>query len=154
MPTPPTVTPDYTVIGDTSAYSTWGKMRTPIGKNSPYAGGTTKTEGPYSADYDFGFTASDGSLFRTSPFFVVTDPPPRFVYDDLGATGQFYMWAAGLTDGNLLTQDDFDQLAGETVTLTGGSFTLSTDAWTTPPGYQTVGGTLGTISTIGKLTAF
>lgn len=64
------------------------------------------------------------------------------------------MWASGINDGNLLTQDDLNQLNGETVTMSSGSFSLTTDAWTTPPSGQTVGGSLGTITAIGKLTAF
>ena len=153
MPLPP-LTTDYEVIGGNATYSTWGKLRTPIGKDNPYSGGTTKTSGAFSADYDFGFTAADGSLFRASPFFTVDNPPPRFVYVDYFVDGLFYMWASAVYDGNLLTQDDLDQLDGETVTMSGGSFTLDSDAWTNPPAGQTVGGLLGTITSIGKLAAF
>jgi len=153
MPLPPLIT-DYQVIGSNATYSTWGKMRTPVGKDNPYTGGTTKTVGAFCADYDLGFTTSDGSLFRTSPFFTADNPPPRFVYDDNGVTGTFFMWASALYAGNLLTKDDLDQLNGQPVTMSGGGLTINADAWTNPPGGQTVAPMLGNIVSIGKLKAF
>lgn len=141
------------IIGSNTTYSTWGVMRTPLGVDSPYASGTVKSDYGHNTEYDKGFTATAGCFFRTSPSYSTDNPPPRFVYEDYSTSGLFYMWGL-LYDGNLLVQDDYDQLAGETVTMTNGTFTLSVDAWDAVLGGQTVSGGLGSIISIGKLTAF
>lgn len=149
------------IIGSNTVYSTWGAMRTPLGVDSPYASGTVKSVYGHNTEYDKGFTATAGCFIRTSPYYNTDNPPPRFVYQDntppgsspTNTSGLFYMWGL-LYDGNLLVQDDYDQLAGETVTMTNGTFTLSVDAWDAVLGGQTVSGGLGSIVSIGKLTAF
>lgn len=146
------------VIGQTATYSTWAVCRTPFGNGSPYAGGTVRTDYGHNVEYDKGFTWTDGRFTKTSPYYNKDNPPPRFVYEDTGSTptstaGMFYMWGL-LFPGNLLTADDYAELLGETVTMTSGSFTITADAWTVPPSFQTVSGGLGSITAIGKLTAF
>lgn len=147
------------VIGSNTVYSTWAVLRSPLGLGSPYAGGTVKSDYGHNVEYDHGFVTTENTLLPIPTVYYSQDnPPPRFVYEDTGTTptstaGMFYMWGL-LYDGNLLQEWIYDQLNGQTVTMTGGSFSISTDAWTVPPSYQTVSGGLGTVTSIGALTYF
>lgn len=164
MPTPPVIPdPNCSVVGGPAIgtspwYQSWGKLRFPLGIN----GSTVVTAGANCVDYSAGFTTADGSLFRhdygSEPGFL-TYPSEFFYADTLGPppAGFFYMgtYSSLYTGvGPFMDKDDFAQLLGETVTMTSGSFSLGTDAWTSPPGSQSVAASLGSISSIGKLATF
>jgi len=144
---------------------TWGKLRFPLGK----ADLTVISGGANCADYNTGFVAADGSLFRQDyGYYGDLDlPPSRFYYNsDIPGVppprqGYFFMDAQTMFAPNppagiqpWMDRDDYLQLAGVSVTMTGGGFTLSSDAWTSPPGFQTVAPDLGTLTSVGKLAAF
>lgn len=165
MPTPPTVFLDYTVVGGPGSSNwrqTWGKLRFPLGNESL----TVVSGGMNSAEYNVGFTAADGSLFRhdygyygsmdipPSRFFYISDPigfpPPRNGYFWLSA--QTFNTYLGV--GPWMDYDDLVQLDGESVTMSGGGFSMNTDVWTNPPASQTVAPDLGSLVSVGKLAAF
>jgi hypothetical protein len=156
---PPTLITDYGVVGGAGSYSTWAKLRTPVGRNvtSTFAVSSVIYNG-HSVQYDFGFTAADGSLLKSDVYyFTCYSPPPAFHYDEDpdpdAVLGYFYLFA-GIYDGNRLDKDDMDTMVGQTVTLSGGSFVITTDAWSSTPGAESVNNNLGDISTISALASF
>lgn len=155
------------LLGSAAAYSTWGKFRTPIGKGYPSDPESTVTfNGSYSVYYNLGFKSADAWLLRKDPFYDGVDAlPPKFVYVSIhpGGTppadpfGEFYLSSGHgfFPHVNGLPQEELLYLAGQLVTMTaGGSFTLSTDAWTTPPGLQTVAADMGELAGIGGFAPF
>ena len=155
------------LLGSATAYSTWGKFRTPIGKGYPSDPESTVTGiGGFSVYYNLGFKSADAWLLRKDPFYDGVDTmPPRFVYINHPAEGSppsepygdFYLQSGHgvLPHINGLPEEELLYLAGQTVTMTSsGSFTLSADAWTTPPGLQTVAADMGELAGIGGFAPF
>lgn len=161
MPTPPTYTLDYCKVGGESATDwrqTWGRLRFPLGFDN-----TVVDYGSNDIEYDKGFLAADGSLFRQDYGFYgnFVDPPSRlFYFDSPMSTPPYGDFAFGtftlppVGPGPYMDEDDYAQLTGETVTMSGGSFTIGVDSYTNPPMTQTVASGLGTFVSVGKLTTF
>jgi len=132
------------LIGSSGYFSTWAVCRTPIGNGaSGLSGGLNNYE------YANGFKSIEGNgLMRVDPeariafyntFVNFIDVPPTF----------FLEYA---TTAIVLNQEEADELIGETVTTSGGSFAISAD-YLTAAGQTGITG-LYPITAIGKLTAF
>ena len=165
----PTLVRDYGTIGGALLFvdwrSTWAGLRFPLGVSSENEGTNAEFYGLYSATYDIGFIAADGSLFRfdtlyNSPSQTITylaygsdpigAPPPRiggFAFSGGTVTG-----ATSIQP--VLDVEDLDQLNGESVSLTGGGLTIDPDSYTRPPFLQTVGPDYGDFVSVGKLYRF
>jgi len=125
---------------------TWARIQAPIGNNnSAYTGGTNNVHYNYA-----GFKTSYGTLIRTdyNPWQGYVDFP-QFQWDD--DNGIFRMPLQDIY--GVITTEDRDQLIGETVTFTSGSLVIDASAFTSA-GQSTGTPFLGTITAIGKLTAF
>jgi hypothetical protein len=151
MPTPPTYFLDYIQVGGTPTVAgfraNWGKLRSPI-----IVDDTVLDLGANNATYDVGFVAAD-----RLPLFIdyVFTGPPKFMYYDFPspppAYGEFTIETVRVL------QDRYeDQLVGETVGMTGGGFTMNSDAWSNFPldGNQTVSSGLGSFVSVGKMYKF
>ncbi len=163
MPPPPLVT-DYDTMGGASGprwKSTWAGVRYPLALSSETQFTTSYETGFASAEYDKGFVAADGSLFRFDPVYSTTSRtatsadygidvgPPR--------VGVFVLSGGTTSPGTIqpvLDIEDLDQLKGELVTMTFGTFGINVDAYTNPPFRETVAPDLGNFTSIGKLYKF
>lgn len=149
MPTPPTVTPDYVVIGADGTYaSTWGALRCTFGNMAQDYSAST-----HDVTYNSGFMSSEGNgLIRNDPYVmrVLFYFQPLFTYDGFN----FKLENADLY--GLIPDDVRDELIGENVTVTAGSgpFAITIDAFTLAIGQSVTVGGGGPIVSIGKLTAF
>lgn len=163
MPPPPLVT-DYDTMGGASGprwKSTWAAVRYPLALSSETQFTTSYATGFASAEYDKGFAAADGSLFRFDAIYNSTSrTATTAVYGtDIGPprVGAFILDGGSISAGTIqpvLDIEDLGQLNGELVTMTGGTFNISGDAYTNPPFRQTVAPDLGNFTSIGKLYKF
>lgn len=144
MPTPPSVTPDYLVIGGSLAYSSWAKLR---GIISDYNYSDYVVDGAHSLTYNKGFMTTDGNgLIRTEWAWGSTFNMPNFEAFDYNLTDSKLNFASGYhaTVAGTICNDDRDELVGQTVTMTitplgvptSYSLTITTDAFDNPPKYQ------------------
>lgn len=135
-----------TEIGSSSFFSTWLVCRTAIGNGgSGLSGG-----GAHNEVWASGFKTTEGNGF------VRCDAEAKFafagsyvVFDDTYLL--FYL--SNASSFIVMNQAEANELIGETVTTTGGSFAISADYLNA--GGQAVGGSAGfaPITAIGKLTA-
>jgi hypothetical protein len=133
-----------TEIGSSSAFATWACCRTAIGNcSSGLSGG-----GANNIVWTSGFRTTEGNGF------VRCDAEARIVFYNtfvnyIDSPPTFFMEYAATAI--VIDQAEGDELIGETVTMTGGTFAI--DA-----GYLTAAGQTGNgvfpIISIGKLTAF
>jgi hypothetical protein len=163
----PTLVRDYATIGGafvTDWKSTWAGVRFPLGLNSENEATVYSYYGIYSADYDMGFVAADGSLFRFEPLYnssfqptylsygsdPVSAPPPR--------VGVFIIGGGAVTPSSpiqpVLDVEDLQQLDGESVSMTGTGYTIDSDSYTLPPYRQDVSPDGGDFVSVGKLYRF
>jgi hypothetical protein len=156
MPTPPTYFLDFVSVGavpftDLGWRQTWGKTRAPI-----TIAATVQDIGLYNATYDVGFAAEDhGPLFID--FYAGTfSGPSKFLYTDFPPPVSPPFGWFSIQDVRLLRDSYENQLVGETVGMSGGSFVMNGDAWSNFPfdGNQEVSHGLGTFTSCGKLYKF
>lgn len=134
------------LIGQSGSIATWGALRFPLGN-----GGEDKTVDSHNIVWHSGFRTTEGNgFFRTEALQLVAIYQPYVVFDD--PTSTFYL--SNATTYVVLDQREADKLVGETVTLTGGTFTITADylTGTGQTGISTTGSS--PITAIGLLTAF
>lgn len=133
-----------TEIGSSGYFSTWAVCRTAIGNcASGLSGG-----GSHNQVWTSGFKTTEGNGFVRCDAEAKLSLYYTFVnYIDVPPT--FFMEYA--TTAIVIDQAEGDELIGETVTATGGTFTITSD-------YLTAAGQTGNgvypLTAIGKLTAF
>ena len=131
---------------------TWARLRSPIGNEyTATVGGPTDNNLTYAGQVFV--SASDNSPLRTyyNPLNIAGVFQMFFTLNTI-YPGAFGEWHANGGTGNVLPQEQIDELVGELVSYSGGtpgSFTMNIHAWGTG-GQSTVG--TGTITAIGKLT--
>jgi hypothetical protein len=143
----PSIPGNPNVIGGSSLYSTWAVLRTAIDNAS--LGGSGRDQYDHNIEYIKGFYSSNGNGFiRTSytPQLVIAQPS-----FNLDGSGTF--WSPNADINFIWTDEDRDQLIGETVTNAGVDFIINADAFDNYPTWQVTSG-VDPIYTIGKLTAF
>lgn len=134
---------------------TWARLRAPIGRGTSFvtlSGGATNFNVTWQGVSGQMFVAVGNSPLRTyrNPFWVGTPAAggPMFVNNYLGL-GSFGENSSIGGTGNVLPDDQISQLVGQTVVVSDGTFTMTSDAFLT--GGQSTG-TFGTISSVGNLT--
>lgn len=150
------------LVGDVAGFgpSTWGALRSVIydGDLSPLDDG-----GPHNAGYAHGYKTTEGNgLIRTDLGYLYqsygTADGPNFFISASGPypylLAQFGSNQATSASGYFVNEDRA-QLIGETVTFTGGTVTMTSDAFDYPY-YQIFAntGVPNPLISIGKLTAF
>jgi len=163
MPTPPTVTIDYVKVGGPllmlplSWAPSWGALRYPFPLSSETETTTidVSTNG-FSTEYDRGFLASDGSLFPFETGWWSGSEPAYIIYGNRPGPPLegIFLFDNGVSYtgiGPFMDNDVRAQLTGETVTMTSGSFNITADSYTNPPGLQVEAPNLGDFVSIGKL---
>jgi hypothetical protein len=162
MPIPPTVSLTYAVIGGPSlstAYGsrfTWAALRWAFGIVSETESTIFDIDpSGHWTYYSRGFIAADTSLFRHDPFWFGYTPPATITYvTDPGPPAGRFLFTNGAAYtgvGPFMENEVQAQLTGQAVTMTSGSFNITSDSYTAPPAEQTEGPYLGDYISIGKL---
>jgi len=128
---------------------TWARLRSPIGNEyTAVVGGSTFNNVDYAGPVFV--SASDNSPLRTyyNPLNGFGSFQMFFTLNTI-YPGAFGEWHANGGTGNVLPQEQIDELVGELVSSASGSFTMNVNAWGTG-GQSTT--TAGPITSIGKLT--
>jgi hypothetical protein len=133
-----------TLVGDSDAYSTWGRFRFPLGN-----GGEDRTVNDHNIAWHSGFYTTQGNgFFRCDNIqvFALYQPFIRF-------NGSVF-FLSNATNYIVLDQREADELVGETVTLTGpDTFSITADYLTASGQTVTTTGS-DPILSVGLLTAF
>ena len=164
MPTPPTVALTYTTVGGPVLFTTygsrftWGGLRFPFGLASETEQTITDLDlSGHWYDYSIGFLAADTSLFRFDASFYGVIPPATITYVSYPGPppGGRFLFTNGtvypIGIGPFMENDTEAQITGQTVTMTSGSFNITSDSYTRPPTEQSEAPYLGDYISIGKL---
>lgn len=126
--------------------STWAICRTAIGNGASGVSG-----GSHNQVWTNGFRTTEGNGFVRCDYYAKLAYAACYVvYDDFS----FLFYLSNASNFIVMDQAEADELIGETVTTTGGSFAITSDYLTA--GGQSPTGSAGypPITAIGKLTAF
>jgi hypothetical protein len=131
------------LVGDSETFSTWGRFRTAVANQNVSLINTA-----HNIEFLSGFKADTGNGFlRFEPTlrFVFTYQPLVLIAD-LGGGDAFAFYA--------ITEENEVQFLGQTVNATGGSFNITTDAFTSTLGQSVIGIASAPIIDVGLLTPF
>jgi hypothetical protein len=135
------------LIGSEDFVSTWGRFRTAIANQNP-----SLVNRAHNIEFLSGFKADTGNgLLRfdaASRVILITQPVVAI--GDYGGGDAFIFeqsWFPGV-----ITEDNQVQFLGQTVNATGGSFTITTDAFNSNLGQSVIGIATAPIIDIGLLT--
>jgi len=162
MPTPPSVSPDYTVVGGAGTFNTWGQMRTPLMSDNVPSGFISI--GTNCVDYLGGFQTSAGNGLMRTPYGWTTSTPHNLTASlySVPSTQLKIGFLVGASTYGPIDNDDRQQLIGQVVSLTlynsmGGStgttVTLNSDSFDYP-NYQIFGGAAPGGIEMNSVTAF